>query len=110
MTNKNVFDIISIESEVREMTRKELIQNLDGIVTKHPKSDWSIYQRNIVDKAIKALNQEPKIGYWIKTGDYYTGAYGSIEYVKCSCCHEDSLEEGNYCPNCGAKMEGEIRE
>lgn len=43
-------------------------------------------------------------GHWIDTGDYYTGAYGTINYVKCSCCGEDSLEEGNYCPNCGADM------
>ena len=39
------------------------------------------------------------------TGDYYAGAYGCIDYVECSCCHEESLEEGNYCPNCGAKMQ-----
>ena len=45
-----------------------------------------------------------KTGHWIRTGNYYTGAYGSIEYVKCSCCGEDSLEEGDFCPNCGAKM------
>ena len=31
--------------------------------------------------------------------------FESIDYVKCSCCNEDSLEEGTYCPNCGAKME-----
>ena len=56
---------------------------------------------------IRMLEQKPKIGHWIMTGDYYTGAYGTIDYVRCSCCHEDSLEEGNYCPNCGAKMEDE---
>ena len=46
----------------------------------------------------------PKTGHWIMTSDYLTTAYGSIDYVKCSCCGEDSLEEGNYCPNCGARM------
>lgn len=59
------------------------------------------------DMAIKALEQEPKTGHWIITSDYLTTAYGSVDYVKCSCCGEDSLEEGDYCPNCGAKMEGE---
>ena len=44
------------------MTKEELLQELDGIVPKNPKSDWSIYQRKIVDMAIKALEQEPK---WI---------------------------------------------
>ena len=48
--------------------------------------------------------QEPRKGHWIMTHDYFTGAYESIDYVKCSCCHDYSLEEGNYCPNCGAKM------
>ena len=48
-----------------------------------------------------------RTGHWIMTGDYYTGAYGSIDYVECSCCHKYSLEEGEFCPNCGAKMESE---
>lgn len=56
---------------------------------------------------LKALKQEPqKMGQWIMTGDYLTAAYGSVDYVKCSCCGEDSLEEGDFCPNCGARMEG----
>lgn len=49
------------------------------------------------------IKVRPK-GHWIMTSDYLTTAYGSVDYVKCSCCGEDSLEEGNYCPNCGAKM------
>ena len=49
-------------------------------------------------------SKNQKTGHWIMTSDYYTGAYGTIDYVKCSCCGEDSLEEGNFCPNCGAKM------
>lgn len=52
---------------------------------------------------------ERKKGHWIMTNDYFTGAYGSIDYVKCSCCGEESLEEGNFCPNCGAYM-GEVGE
>ena len=54
--------------------------------------------------AIEALQQEPRKGSWIMTGDYFTGAYESIDYVKCSYCGEESLEEGNYYPNCGADM------
>lgn len=50
--------------------------------------------------AIKVLEQEPKIGYWIPT-------YGN---VKCSVCGnvKDSREVGkatHYCDFCGAKME-----
>lgn len=39
------------------MTKEELANQLDGIVAKNPKSDWSKYQRNIVDKAIKMLKE-----------------------------------------------------
>jgi rubrerythrin len=63
--------------------------------------------REAFDTAIKALEQESKKGHWIMTSDYLTTAYGSVDYVKCSCCGEDSLEEGDYCPNCGADMRGE---
>ena len=56
---------------------------------------------NLAIKAIKALKQKSKIEHWIKTGDYFTGAYGDIDYVECPYCHEYSLEEGNFCPNCG---------
>lgn len=78
-----------------------------GIDCEKCRPNWS-KEKDIeaLDMAIEALENQ-KTGHWIMTGDYYTGAYGSIDYVKCSCCHEDSLEEGSYCPNCGAKMKGE---
>jgi len=49
-------------------------------------------------------NTPPKTGHWIMTGDYLITACGNVDYVKCSCCREYSLEEGDYCPNCGARM------
>ena len=58
---------------------------------------------NILTKLPSVTLIRPK-GHWIMTSDYLTTAYGSIDYVKCSCCSEDSLEEGDYCPNCGADM------
>ena len=82
------------------MTREEAIE----FIAQSIKSDVDMAK---VADAIKALEQEPKIGHWIMTSDYLTTAYGSVDYVKCSCCGEDSLEEGNYCPNCGADMRGE---
>lgn len=41
---------------------------------------------------------EPKTGRWIDMDDH----------VMCSCCGATHYEaDKNYCPNCGAKMEGE---
>lgn len=56
------------------------------------------------------VTPQPKTGHWIPAGYYHAGAYEDIQYVTCSCCREDSLEEGDYCPNCGAKMEWEVEE
>lgn len=84
------------------MTEEKAIEILQGAIKKPNTKDG--YLGQAIDMVIKALEQKSRKGYWIKTGDYYTGAYGSIEYVKCSCCHEDSLEEGDFCPNCGVKM------
>jgi hypothetical protein len=84
------------------MTRREAINFLKGYL------DEEVYTekcRNAHEMAIKALEQEPKIGHWIAT-------YGN---VKCSVCGsvKDSREVGratHYCDFCGAKMESEDKE
>ena len=98
------------------MNREEAINELkilreeywddDGYGHETQQYDDTITAIDMAIKALehKALKQEPKIAHWIMTGDYLTTAYGSVDYVKCSCCGEDSLEEGDYCPNCGAIM------
>ena len=50
--------------------------------------------------------KEPKVGHWIKHIDDLFPADSTIE---CSVCHEEQYTtiDDNYCPNCGAKMEGE---
>lgn len=65
---------------------------------------WDGHTEKDVTRLLSLSFAQPKTGYWIMTHDYFTGAYESIDYVKCSCCGEDSLEAGDYCPNCGAKM------
>lgn len=56
--------------------------------------------------------EERKHGHWIETNEYYTGAYESLYYYKCSVCGALILEDvdfgvGNYCQQCGTKMDGE---
>lgn len=71
--------------------------------------DTKMYNKVMTEINSRLLRKIPREGHWIMTGDYFTGAYESIDYVKCSCCGEESLEEGNYCPNCGADMR-EVKE
>ena len=68
---------------------------------------WMQEHDRILTESAQSVTPKQRTGHWIMTSDYLTTAYGSIDYVKCSCCGEDSLEEGDFCPNCGAKMEGE---
>lgn len=53
------------------------------------------------EMAIKALEQEPKIGHWMLTDDDI--------FVYCSKCEDSYYQRPidaswHYCPNCGAKM------
>lgn len=57
--------------------------------------------------------EERKHGHWIETDAYYTGAYESLYYYKCSVCGALILEDvdfgvGNYCQQCGATMDEEV--
>jgi len=84
------------------MKNEEAIKHIENII---PYVGENV--KESLNMAIKVLEQQ-KVGHWIMTNDYFTGAYGDIDYVECSCCHEDSLEEGDYCPNCGVKMKSEV--
>lgn len=84
------------------MTREEIIQGLRDIDT------CQIWESEVHDEAIKALEQEPKKSYWIEHDTYY-------DCSLCGCvapCTEmtDSFlwKLSNYCPDCGAKMENQM--
>ena len=67
------------------------------------------------DSAINALRNAPSAdvapvvhGRWLGWGKSGTPTYEN--YGTCSVCGEDAeiyTEHRNYCPNCGAKMDGE---
>lgn len=55
-------------------------------------------------RAAKAADVvEVKHGRWKREYDSILNKF----YWSCSECKEWAYSEGNYCPNCGAKMEGE---
>lgn len=64
----------------------------------------------IVDEAPTV--EERQHGHWIATAKCYSAAYVALRYYKCSVCGAVILEDvdfgvGNYCQQCGAKMDGE---
>ena len=58
-------------------------------------------------KIIKALEQEPKTGQWVKIKPYPLQMH---DYECSECGHETDDNTENYCSNCGAKMESEDKE
>ena len=44
-----------------------------------------------------------------KTGDYVSASdFSRHYYFKCSCCKDITIDNGDYCPSCGAKMDGGV--
>ena len=69
----------------------------------------------IVKSAIErmpSIDAKPVVhGRWINWGKSGTPTYEN--YGTCSVCHEDAeicTEHRNYCPNCGARMDGGIED
>lgn len=76
------------------MTNEEHIEQLKKLRSFHNGS----YGRSI-NKAIEALNQR-KEGHWIQK----EGIYGVSFCDRCD--FELTINDTNFCPNCGAKMKG----
>lgn len=55
-----------------------------------------------------AADVKPNIkGYWIKTGQSFIYPDKFICYSCSECGYDIEKTKFNYCPNCGAKMEGQ---
>lgn len=102
MTRERIEDMREV---VLPFVKKRLLEiNYENL----GKSDAEEFAREfneILDLAIKALEQEPRKGHWIKV----TNGRGGHE---CDLCHEyapryRSGDEhlSDFCPDCGAKME-----
>lgn len=82
------------------MTREEAREELKEMI----EYEWGTYFTNTAKKhvtalemAIKALEQEPKTGNWMKSN------IGGAKV--CSVCNAHmGLSSFKFCPNCGAKM------
>lgn len=66
-----------------------------------------------LDKAEVADVVEVRHGHWIRESvgsDNSSEGYFKISMAKCSECGTCVMGKPNYCPNCGAKMDGEEQE
>lgn len=66
--------------------------------------DGCEYDTKLIDE-IPAADVAPVVhGRWIMHDD----EFGLT--CECSVCHIETMGDGNYCPNCGAKMDSELNE
>ena len=88
------------------MTREEAI----SVLQDKSHFDTSVYGYEAIDVAIEALQAEPvKHGEWKE----HTVANAGVclkDSIECSVCGylfcKHDIQRKNFCPNCGAKMEG----
>ena len=93
----------------REIARR-IIDDLDCYLLNHT-NDYSECSHEAMMMAIKALEQEPKTGRWVKHDTGYNIYY---DCSLCGCvapCTETAdkilWKLSNYCPDCGTKMKKE---
>lgn len=60
-------------------------------------------QKEALEMAIQALEQQPKMGEWLSNP---LADYAGEGYFICSKCENDVFDATDYCPNCGARMNG----
>ena len=90
------------------MTREKAIDTLKSIKTGFETDEWMKDDIKALDKAIEALEKQ-KVGHWIRLIEEYPDC--DFEFKGCSVCRTHypnfTVKQFRYCPNCGAKMEGE---
>ena len=81
----------------------ELYRMDDPVLNENGHVPLPVIRQNIMD--IPAADVAPvRHGRWILHDDEFGLTY------ECSACHIETMGDGNYCPNCGAKMDGELNE
>ena len=93
-----------------ELTNRQAIGVLDGLWSNPLFSEHHRQAFEIGIKAIKALEQEPKIGHWIEHPEIETSTPEYLMFYECSECGDrqcfckSDIHKKRFCSNCGAKM------
>lgn len=91
------------------MTNQEAISRIKDHKIVHKMNEpRAIYISEALDMAIESLENQ-KTGHWIRLIEDYPDC--DLEFKGCSVCRTHypnlAVRQFRYCPNCGAKMEGE---
>ena len=98
------------------MTREEAAQTIHDLIIAADEGEDGLYlwsdQIEALETAIEALKQpEQKKGKWLSHYEYLKREgfkpSGLITFWWCNQCEHGVEHATNFCPNCGAKIEGE---
>ena len=94
---------------MRLIDADEVVKALDEALKEQTDLMEALRRRLLVGFVKQVLSDaptvEPKHGHWVYVGHGWAGE--SIR--KCSICGHQTPDDGNYCSNCGAKMD-EVKE
>lgn len=87
------------------ISRKGIIRAHKEYCEKHPEANWYKWSLSIMQTAPSA----EKVGRWVYHDDesYAGGGYEECTSCKWRCSEWVFIEDNNYCPHCGARMEAE---
>lgn len=95
--------------------RKAIIEKLNEIGGCDASDDFGKGWDKAIDAAVKAVEKLPAADVtlvrhrrWIKF-EIWCGDGKERKYYRCSECNKANVIRSNFCPNCGAKMDDEIR-
>lgn len=72
-------------------------------------TEYLNFAADLIDKFANGDIIVARHGHWIEPDFGTIGKYrddGCIAYYICSCCKETSKTDYDFCPNCGARMNG----
>lgn len=88
------------------MKNQEAIEELRARKEHYEMGDGCEFLVEALERGIEALESQ-KTGHWIVYAEL-TGEWEGTKKYACDKCGEKvGVFKSNYCPNCGAKMEGE---
>lgn len=87
----------------------EIFASIDNLIKKHQEYielSWicELAKRYIVANSLKNLDTIERHGKWL---DGYGFAGNYYDCFVCDQCETENMTKTNYCPNCGARMDGE---
>lgn len=101
-----------------DLTVSDVSALLDRLIaaTGEESSEYADIVELVKDAVLKKIGDQPTIeaepvrhGRWIEPDSETIGKYrddGCVAYYSCSCCKEISKTDYDFCPNCGAIMDG----